>query len=121
MNGLNDKKEKKEVPRRLHGLRRSTSPDRSACDSCVLIKSVDDALEVGSFQCSATNQTTVNIGFCKQFLGIGGLAAATVEDGAVVSDFLAILLGYLRTDESMDSSACSGVAVLPVPMAQTGS
>ena len=56
-----------------------------------LIKGIDDTLEVRNLQGSTTNQTAVNIRVGKQFLCIGGLAAATIKDRAVVSDFLTIL------------------------------
>ena len=58
------------------------------------IESVDDAFEVGYLQRSATNQTTVYIGVSEQFLGVRRLAAATVEDRAVIGNLLAILLSY---------------------------
>ena len=75
---------------------------RATSGSLLLIKSVDDTLEVSNLQSSTTNQTTVYIRICKQFLCIGRLAATTVKDRAVFSNFLAILLGNGRTDESMD-------------------
>ena len=56
-----------------------------------LIKGIDDTLEVRNLQGSTTNQTAVNIRVGKQFLCIRRLAAATIKDRAVVSDFLTIL------------------------------
>lgn len=45
-----------------------------------LFPSVDDALEVSSLEGSTSDESTVHVGFCKDFLGIAGLAATTIED-----------------------------------------
>lgn len=57
------------------------------------VESFNDTHEVGALEGSATDETTVNIGFCEDFAGIGGLAAAAVEDAGVVGDLLAVLAG----------------------------
>ena len=67
-----------------------------------LIKGIDDTLEVRNLQGSTTNQTAVNIRVGKQFLCIRRLAAATIKDRAVVSNFLTILFSNQGTDESVD-------------------
>ena len=58
---------------------------------------VDDNQSCLLYTSSTTNQATVYIRICKQFLCIGRLAATTVKDRAVFSNFLAILLGNGRT------------------------
>ena len=45
----------------------------------LLLPSVDDALEVGSLQRGATDESAVDVGLGEELLGIAGLAAATVE------------------------------------------
>ena len=56
------------------------------------LESVDDALEVSYAESSATDETTVNVGVSEEFLSVRRLAATTVEDRGVVSNFLTELL-----------------------------
>ena len=87
-----------------------------------LIKGIDDTLEVRNLQGSTTNQTAVNIRVGKQFLCIRRLTAATIKDRAVVSNFLTILFSNKERMKAIGVSLLVlQVAVLPVPIAQTGS
>ena len=64
-----------------------------------LFPSINDALEVSSLQGSATDQATVNVRLCKQFLGIAWLAATAVQDAYVLSCFVAELFSNDVADE----------------------
>ena len=75
-------------------------PSQGACQS----ESGDDAHEVGALECGAADETAVHVGLAEDLLGVGGLAAATVEDRAVFSYFLAIFI--------LDDAADMGVHVL---------
>src|SRR5574344_1823926 len=76
--------------------------ERKSCQhpigDILLLPSVNDALEIGNLQRSATNQTTVNVRFCKEFCCITWFTATTVKDGSVFSGSLTVFVGYDATD-----------------------
>ena len=68
-----------------------------SCVEC-LFPSVDDTLEVGCFERSSTDESTVDVWLRKQFRSVACLAAAAIEDRCVVGNLLAILLSHDATD-----------------------
>ena len=67
-----------------------------------LVPCVNDALEISSLQRSATNQTTVDVGLCKKFGSVAGLAASAIEDAGVVCHLSAVNLSHTAADVSVD-------------------
>ncbi len=66
-----------------------------------LSESVDDSHEGFGLEGSATDEATVHVGFGKELCCVGGLAAASVEDGGVVGNFSAILVSDSLADEGV--------------------
>jgi len=71
-------------------------------ESVRLLPSVDDALEVGTLERSASDETSVDVGLSEEFRRVGSLARTAIEDRRVVGNLLTILLLDDRTDVSMD-------------------
>ena len=44
----------------------------------LLLPSVDDALEVGSLEAGTANESTIDVGFCKQLRGVTCLTATAI-------------------------------------------
>ena len=69
---------------------------------CLLsLPSIDNALEVGSLKCSATNQATINVNLREDLLSVRGLAATTIKNRNVLCSFGTELVGDGRADESV--------------------
>ena len=78
-----------------------------------LVKSFDDAHEAVGLQGCATDQTAVYVGLAEQLLGVGGLAAAAVQDRSVVGYLLTVFLGYDVADVGvhvLSLLGCGGLA-----------
>ena len=67
-----------------------------------LVPCVNDALEVSSLQRSTTNQTTVDVGLCKELGSVASLAASAIEDAGVVCHLSAVNLSHTAADVSVD-------------------
>ena len=61
-----------------------------------------DAHEVASLERSAADEAAVDVGLGEEFLGVGGFAAAAIEDGEVVGHLGAELVGNDLADEGVD-------------------
>ena len=66
-----------------------------------LSESVHDTHEGIGLKSGTADETAVHVGLGEKLLGVGGLAAATVEDRSVVGYFLAILFSDGVADESV--------------------
>ena len=56
----------------------------------MFLTGIDDGKEVIGFERCASNETSVNIGLRKEFIGIFGIAASSVKDRGVVCRFFSI-------------------------------
>ena len=79
---------------------------------------VDEALGLKG---SATNQATIDVMLSEQGIGVIGLHGTAVEDTNATRGLGSKLGDEQRADESVHFLGLAGVAVLPVPIAQTGS
>ena len=81
-----------------------------------------DAGERRQLQARASHQHAVDVGLRHQFVDVVGPHAPAVEDAHLLGRFLPKQArDQLSARNAIASCAISGVAVLPVPMAQTGS
>ena len=79
-----------------------------------------DGGEIGRLQRRAADQAAVDVGLGEQLRRVVGLDAAAVEDLHAARHARAPRVQRARRN-ACTACACSGVAVLPVPIAQTGS
>lgn len=69
--------------------------------SPALVPGIDDALEVGALEGSATDEAAIHVGLREDFLGVAGLAAATIEDADVLCSGFAEAACDDTTDEGV--------------------
>ena len=74
-----------------HGLYNSPVPEISFNYA---LKASMIPFEIRYFKSGTTNQTTIYVRVREQFFSVRRLAATTVKDRSVVSDFLTILVSY---------------------------
>ena len=99
----------------------ATQPMHMITSITSLLKRINDTLEVGSLQRSATNQTTVDVGLSKQLRSVASLAATTVKDSSVVGYSLTVLLSSLRLNTEPSSSAFTTSFCLPASRSSSDS
>ena len=82
---------------------------------------MDDGGEGVGVEAGSADEGAVDVIEAAEGAGVVGLDRAAVEDAGAGGGAGAGVLGDLVADDAWASSAISGVAVRPVPMAQTGS
>ena len=98
-----------------------TAPEQTKEKGRLLAGSLHDGGKSVRLQGGAADQAAVHVGFGNQLVGVAGVHAAAVLDGGSLGHGLAVHFAQHLADSRADFLAWSLVAVLPVPMAQTGS